>query len=76
MNLLNFEQDIENRQEQREGEHVEDGGKDIESERCRHVFFVGGEVMPHRLEEFSHFRPKSAGISPQLSVSHLRMGLV
>ena len=75
-----LEQDMQDRYEQSEREHIEYRCQYVQAKRAYNVTFVGTEIRSHQFEELSHFSyfflPKSAGISPHSSVCQVSMALV
>ena len=48
------EQDVQQRDDHREGEDIENGGQDVQDDRPGEVAFVGEGVLPHHLKEIAH----------------------
>ena len=52
--VARLEQNVQYRDEQGEGKHVKDGGKDVQHNRRHNISFIGRNESPHELEKFFH----------------------
>ncbi len=52
--IVDFEKDVQDRNNQCEGEHVEYRRENIQDDSSAEVFFIGGGVLPHHSKEFFH----------------------
>ena len=54
MILIDLEQDLQNRDNQRKGEQVQDGGKDVEKDIQHQIPLIGGNETAQDAHEISH----------------------